>query len=91
MKYKVVWIQRVLDQITAFCNKAIESGRQTSDITQATAQIDKLLAHSPGQAGESRAGAERILFEPPLSIHFEIHDEERIVVVLSARYLPRRV
>jgi len=90
MKYKVVWIHRVLDRVTELCNSAIESGKTVADITQAMARIDKTLEQNPQQQGESRSGPERILFDPPLSVHFDIDEEERVVVVLAVGYLPRQ-
>ncbi|MGH7127176.1 MAG: hypothetical protein ACREJB_07500 [Planctomycetaceae bacterium] len=53
-------------------------------------EIDRLLGGRPETQGESRGDFERILIVPPLVVTFEIHEEERIVVVLRARYSPRR-
>jgi hypothetical protein len=46
------------------------------------AEFDRLLAGDPHQAGESRSGAIRILFVPPLGVFFEIDETSQTVQVL---------
>jgi hypothetical protein len=69
---------------------ARESGGDTDAITQAVARIDSALLGNPAIQGESRDHYERILFMVPLSVHFEVYEDERIVLVTSVRYHPPR-
>jgi len=46
-------------------------------------RIDDLLKSAPFDQGESRDGQSRILFERPLAVQFEIHEEDCIVEVLK--------
>jgi len=91
-RYVVIWrrvlIERWLASIVA---DAMETGESVDAFTTAMAEVDRRLTINPNDEGESRADYERYLFVAPLGITFEVHDEERIVYVLRARYVrPRR-
>ncbi len=90
-RFTVVWKHRVVErQVADFVVRALEQGKDVNAISQAMAEIDKALVQDPMTQGESRGDYERVLIVPPLSVTFEVHEEERIVYVLSARYAPPR-
>jgi hypothetical protein len=68
--FRVEWLQAALDQLAAIWLQSDQALRQT--ITQATHRIDQLLQRDPRNAGESRPGGRRILFESPLGALFRI-------------------
>ena len=90
MSYTVIWQHKIVDAVAAIYLQAREAGRNTDAITQAVARIDSSLLENPASRGESRNRYERILIMSPLSVHFEVYEDERIVLVTSVRYhLPR--
>jgi hypothetical protein len=52
------------------------------------ARIDTLLQADLRVAGESRVGHRRILTEPPVTVDFEVFEDQASVVVTGARYTP---
>jgi hypothetical protein len=52
-------------------------------ITTATHRIDEELRHDPENQGESRSSQERVYFEFPLGIRFEIDRQQSLVHVLQ--------
>ncbi len=84
MKYTVIWRNRLLSHLAAIYIRVREAGGNTLAITQAVAEIDALLRHTPLTRGESRNPGERILIVEPLSVYFEVHEEEKVVFVMSA-------
>jgi hypothetical protein len=52
-------------------------------ITAAANAVDALLRVDPNLKGESRADGTRVLFQPPLGVRFEVHEQDRIVEVLK--------
>ncbi len=89
--YRVVWPRRLVEHALAnFVVAAMQSGQGAADITLAMNEIDRLLAANPQEEGESRDEFERIIIVPPLSVDYEVQEDERIVLILRARYVPRR-
>jgi hypothetical protein len=86
MNYTVLWPNRQQRQLTAICVRARQQGHDTAAITAAVNELDTLLGHNPATRGESRAASERVLFALPLSVHFEVHEDEQVVLILSVRY-----
>jgi hypothetical protein len=68
----------------------MEQGEDMGPITRAMAEIDRLLAREPQTQGESREAFERVLIVPPLTVTFEVHEDEHVVLVLRLRYSPQR-
>jgi hypothetical protein len=85
MTYTVVWKQVAEDVLTLLWIKADDR----EAITAAANQIDQLLRSNPELYGESREGNERVWIVPPLVVVFEVQDQDRIVTVLSVRFLSR--
>src|SRR2546423_527403 len=52
-------------------------------VTAASDRIDRLLAADPLNAGESRDGDDRILFDQPLGVIFRVDRAARVVFVLT--------
>jgi hypothetical protein len=55
-------------------------------VTDAANRIDFLLRTDPQTHGESRSGTRRILVVPPLTVAYEVVEQDRRVDVLSVRY-----
>jgi len=88
--FTVIWKRSVIEKtLASFVLAAMEQGEDISAITAAMTEIDRLLAADPERSGESRADFERVLIVSPLTVTFEVHEEERIAYVLRARYAPR--
>ena len=89
--FRVIWRRWLIEvELAGFVVKAIESGDDSGDITRAMAEIDRLLAGDPKVCGESRPNFERVLCALPLVVHYEVHEDERIVHVQRVRYAPKR-
>jgi hypothetical protein len=58
-------------------------------VTAAADVIDRLLRTDASSAGESRSGKTRALVVPPLGVHFEVHEEDCLVYVLTVHYSPQ--
>lgn len=89
--YRVIWRRVVLEtHIAGFLLDLMGRGESTQPLYQAMNRIDEVLAIDPNREGESRPDFERVYFEPPLSVTYEVHDDERVVIVLRARYVRPR-
>ena len=90
-RFRVIWRRVVTEnRIAGFMLELIDRGESTEPLFRAMNRIDQLLAFDPNGQGESRADFERVLFEPPLSITYEVQADELLVVVLRARYVRPR-
>jgi len=89
MNWTVIWLDATINQIAAFTIQVWGTDASAA-ITQAMVRIELFLKRDPGNAGESRASHRRILFESPLIVGFEVHDEERTVIVTRVQYHPPR-
>jgi hypothetical protein len=78
--YRVVWLRTALDELGAAWIQADAELR--ASITAGTYRIDQLLQSNPQQQGESRSHGQRILFQLPLGLTFEVHEQDGIVRVL---------
>ena len=78
--YDVRWKRSALNRATELWLDAPDR----SEVTAAVAEIDRLLASNPREAGESRSDSVRVLFVPPLGVFFEIDDLKHTVQVLRA-------
>ena len=85
--FRVEWLQTALNELAAVWLQADSAQRKA--ITTAAQAIDKLLQRSPQREGESRAHGQRILFEPPLAVTFEVHPQRSLVRVLHV-WSPQR-
>lgn len=89
MTYRVVWLNRAVEQLAIIYRACLILGAGAGDVVRASAAVDTLLAPNPTGVGESRSGNERVLIEEPLTVFYEVHDDERVVVVTSVVYPAR--
>ena len=88
-RWTVIWKRSLVERkVAEFVAEAIEKGYAVAEITNAMDQIDRVLSLNPASAGESRSGSDRVLIQKPLVITFEIHEDEHVVLVFGARYVP---
>jgi hypothetical protein len=91
MSYRVVWKHSVTDQMADDYVTARGRGLEEAErFTKAVAEIDRLLASDPEEAGESRTGYERVLIVRPLVVTYEVYDEEQVVYILTLHYATPR-
>ncbi len=79
MNYRVIWIRKALDELTALWTAA--SNRAA--VTAASHRTDQQLARDPLNYGESRGGADRIAFEAPLAVPFRTDEAAQVVRVIA--------
>jgi hypothetical protein len=89
--FRVVWRRRLVEhELAEFVLAAMGRQEGAASITRAMNEIDRLLATAPQTHGESREDYERILIVPPLAVDYEVYEDDRVVYVLRARYLPQK-
>jgi len=79
VKYTVVWTSEAEQRLAAIWANA--ANREV--IANAANSLDKQLARNPDAVGESRPDARRIAHCLPLGIRFRIHEDDRLVRVLT--------
>jgi plasmid stabilization system protein ParE len=77
MKFTVVWQPSAQDELAELWYSAADR----SAVTRAAAEIDRVLAINPSEAGESRGEDLRILIVPPLAANFRVYESDRQVRV----------
>lgn len=87
MRYTVAWKPSAEQELA----QAWLDATDRAAITAAANQIDMLLQVEPQEQGESRSGATRILFVPPLAAHFEVDEPQQYVDVLRVWQTRRRI
>ncbi len=77
MNYTVVWKPTAERRLTQIWNDAVDRPA----VTDAADLIDNMLRSVPHQVGESRSGETRVMTVMPLSIYYDVHDDDRLVSV----------
>lgn len=90
MKFRVIWLLDALDRLANSYLYARRHGRDPEAITRAMAQVDTAIDRAPTTTGESRAGARRVYIVNPITVFFEVHEDEKVVVVTAVRYHRRQ-
>jgi len=90
MTFRVIWLYNALNALAASYLYARRKNQDPDAITRAMARIDTVLQSNPAEVGESRSGRRRVFIENPLTVFFEVHDDEQTVVVTAMRYHTRR-
>jgi hypothetical protein len=90
MNYRVVLRRRVADNLHTATFLAYELGRDASALIQAIEDVQLALSDNPIEQGESRAGDERVIIVNPLTIFYEVFEEQQVVLVYEAVYHPRQ-
>ena len=86
MSYAVIWVDSANEQLAA----AYLAARRNGEAAAATTLVDWLdrrLRVAPSTVGESRTGHVRFFTVRPLTVTFEVHEDERVVVVLTVQYV----
>ena len=89
MSYRVVWRNRVRNKLHVLAFLARELGDYSDRITRAVDEIELRLALDPHGEGESRDATERVLIVHPLSVLYEVFEDQQVVLIYSAVYYPR--
>lgn len=79
MKYTVVWKPAAEADLARIWSSAADRNL----VSAAADEIDRLLRSFPHDQGESRSGAVRVMFVPPVGVFYEIAEEDRLVCVLA--------
>ena len=79
MNYTVVWKPSAEEELTRIWMEAADR----SAVTSAAGEMDRLLKTDPCHQGESRGGAMRVAFVPPLGVFFHVEEEDRLVSVVG--------
>jgi hypothetical protein len=83
MSWKVIWEPNAERRLTEIWL----ADRSRNRITEATDEIDAMLAFDPLAAGESRSGVDRIVFAAPLAAWVEVQaDKHEVSVLVVWRY-----
>lgn len=82
--FSVVWHPDVQDTLASFVVENWGSPR-LAQISQASNQIDKLLAERPLEVGSSAGANLRFLTVAPLTVFYAVFAEDRIVMLLEYR------
>ena len=90
MIHRVVWRKRVADQIHTAAFLMFEHGRSEAPLNEALASITERLKHRPNEEGESREGNERVLIQSPLTVWYEVFEQDGVVVIYDAVLYPRQ-
>ena len=86
MNYTVVWRPTAEGALAQIWTDALD--RQA--VADAADLMDAMLGSSPREVGEGRAGPTRILTVMPLSIYYDVHEDDRLVAVWAVWQVPRR-
>jgi hypothetical protein len=79
MRYTVGWTEAALRELAAEWIQA----EDRAAVTAAGNEIDRLLAISPREQGESRGGMVRVMFARPLAVEYEVIEDDCKVRVLT--------
>jgi hypothetical protein len=88
MFFTVEWKETAQSELAAHWLKADSALRRA--ITAAAHRIDQELKRSPDAVGESREGQDRVCFEYPLGIIFDVDKANALVRVLRVWCYRRR-
>jgi plasmid stabilization system protein ParE len=77
VRYTVIWKPDAEATLTTIWNNA----EDRSAVASAANEIDLLLGRQPGAVGESRQDDRRILTVSPLTVYFDVSDDDLKVEV----------
>jgi hypothetical protein len=84
MKYTVVYTPFADYQLADIWLRA----KNRQQVTDSANKIESMLRHDADQLGLPRRHGHRVIVKPPLVFTFEVSVDDRLVTVLSIRYLP---
>lgn len=79
MTYVVYWTNEADDQLADLWLKASDR----ADVTAASHRIEAALSRDPFGVGESREADDRIAFDPPLVVYYQVKRADNVVWVIS--------
>lgn len=89
-RFRVVWTHAVRVQWLGHLLIELSARREPSQpVFDAMERIAVRLAHNPDAEGESRPDDTRVYHDYPLTVTYEVHPEELVVVVVRAHYVRR--
>jgi hypothetical protein len=83
MRFQTIWQTPVLEQLADVWLHAPDR----SAVTAATARVDQLLQADPVHVGESREGANRVVFVDPLVVHYMVVLDDQKVLILDVQHV----
>jgi hypothetical protein len=86
MTWTVVWAEEPGTEV----QRVLRQSRFAQRIVDHLLAIDAQLADDPTAIGESRDGHERVMFDLPIALTFEVLEERQTVLVTRFRLLLRR-
>ena len=86
MKFTVIWMSNAERELARLWTDHTDRAA----IAAAADAIDIRLSKDPARAGESREDGMRVLIVAPLTVYFRVMVDDRMVEVVSVRYIARR-
>lgn len=86
MSFTVIWKPVAERQLAELWLNA----EDRTTFTFAAEEVEARLRTAPVEFGESRDDFARVAVVRPLVVHFEVHEEDRMVSVLSVRSITTR-
>ena len=86
MKFTVVWMASAQRELARLWTDQADRAA----ITAAANAIDVRLSRDPERLGESREDEMRVLIAAPLTVFFRVRVDDRMVEVVSVKYIARR-
>lgn len=88
--YRVVWLHAVRGVWLGQLLLELRARGESSDpVFAAMDRITAALTARPEDAGESRGEGYRFYFDPPVSVTYEVHPDDRLVVIFKATHVRR--
>jgi hypothetical protein len=84
MKYQLIWQPHAIEKL-AEVYLAGKVHSLSKAITKSMHEVERKLAVNPLVWGESRDGRDRIMFEPPLTVEYEVFEESHFIIIFDLR------
>ena len=81
MSFTVVWKALAEEQLAEIWL----ASEDRNAVSRTARELEEQLRQRPLEVGESRDGATRVVMQPPLAVHFDVFEDDRLVVVLSVK------
>lgn len=81
MIYRVIWLEKVISRLRSIAVDLKSKDLDPQRFLLALQRVELGLINDPLSFGESREGADRLWYEGPLEIRYEVHESAEVVVV----------
>ena len=88
MTYQLLWLELAEEQVVEAFLRARAQG-VAATFTQVLHSIETRIRISPKTIGESRGLRSFITISHPIAVRYEIHEDEKIVIVTGLHYSNR--